>query len=316
MTIRSVNLAYQSMTGCRNKLGACALTFGLATLAVLPLLGQPNAITTVAGGGSYPISDYGDGGPATSAVLGGPSGVVVDRAGNIYIADPGTERIRKVNTAGIISTVAGAAVNGVPGSGFFGDGGPATSALFDNPVSVAVDSAGNIYIADSGNNRIRKVDTAGIINTVAGNGKYGFAGDGGPATSAELLYPGGVAVDRAGNIYIADHGNNRIRKVDTAGIITTVAGGTKVCQEPYCFSGDGGPATSAQLAQPSGVAVDSAGNIYIADTFNNRIRKVDTFGIINTIAGNGYFNMDGYPNGYGGFSGDLGLATSAALNEP
>ena len=314
--IRTVNLASHSMTGSRNKLGTCALTFGLATLAVLPLLGQPNAITTVAGGGSYPISDYGDGGPATSAVLGGPSGVVVDRAGNIYIADPGTERIRKVNTAGIISTVAGAAVNGVPGSGFFGDGGPATSALFDNPVSVAVDSAGNIYIADSGNNRIRKVDTAGIINTVAGNGKYGFAGDGGPATSAELLYPGGVAVDRAGNIYIADHGNNRIRKVDTAGIITTVAGGTKVCQEPYCFSGDGGPATSAQLAQPSGVAVDSAGNIYIADTFNNRIRKVDTFGIINTIAGNGYFNMDGYPNGYGGFSGDLGLATSAALNEP
>ncbi len=251
-------------------------------------------ITTVAGRGTGQSS--GDGGPATLAELIQPLGVAVDPAGNVYIADEGSNRIRKVNTAGIISTIAG---NGK--QGFNGDGGPATSASLYEPSGVAVDPAGNVYIADAGNLRIRKVDTAGTITTIAGNGKEGFSGDGGPAPSAELTFPVEVAVDPAGNVYIADEGSNRIRKVNTAGTISTIAGNGK-----DGFNGDGGPATSASLNDPRGVAVDAAGNVYISDRGNNRIRKVDTAGIISTIAG----------NDKEGFSGDGGLAISASLSAP
>ena len=251
-------------------------------------------ITTVAGRGTGQSS--GDGGPATLAELIQPLGVAVDPAGNVYIADEGSNRIRKVNTAGIISTIAG---NGK--QGFNGDGGPATSASLYEPSGVAVDPAGNVYIADAGNLRIRKVDTAGTITTIAGNGKEGFSGDGGPAPSAELTFPVEVAVDPAGNVYIADEGSNRIRKVNTAGTISTIAGNGK-----EGFNGDGGPATSASLNDPRGVAVDPTGNVYITDRGNNRIRKVNTAGIISTIAG----------NDTQGFSGDGGPATSASLNKP
>ena len=220
----------------------------------------------------------GDGGPATSAFLNSPEGVAVDGAGNLYIADTSNYRIRKVGTDGIITTVAGT------GSfGFSGDGGPATSAEFDSPEDVVVDGAGNLYIADAGKNyRIRKVDTGGIITTVAGTWGAGFSGDDGPATSALLNFPYGIALDGAGNLYIADTVNHRIRKVDTGGTITTVAG-----TGAAGFSGDDGPATSAQLNFPYGVALDGAGNLYIADTVNNRIRKVDTNGAITTVAGGG-----------------------------
>jgi uncharacterized protein (TIGR03437 family) len=217
-------------------------------------------ITTVAGNGTAGLS--GDNGPATSAQLQGPSGVAVDSAGSIYIADTYNNRIRKV-TNGVITTVAGSGIGG----GFSGDNGPATGAMLAFPFGVSVDSAGNIYIADNGNNRIRKV-TNGMIATVAGNGTQGFSGDNGPATSAELNAPYGVAVDSVGNLYIADLNNVRIRKV-TNGVITTVAGnGTQG------FSGDNGPATSAHLDTPEGIAVDYAGNIYIADTASSRIRLV------------------------------------------
>ena len=261
-------------------------------------------ISTVAGNGTLGYS--GDGGPATSAELGNPYGVTVDSADNIYIADPSNKRIRKVaaNT-GIISTVAG---NGT--YGYSGDGGPATSAELDAPQGVTVDSAGNLYIADSGNNVIRKVTAAtGIISTVAGNGygagtdTGGYSGDGGPATSAELNNPNGVAVDSTGNLYIADYGNQRIREVTAAtGIISTVAGNGTLG-----YSGDGGPATSAELSNPYGVTVDSASNLYIADRNNQRIRKVITAtGTIGTVAGNGTI----------GYSGDGGAATRAELNFP
>jgi len=248
-------------------------------------------ITTVAGRGTGQSS--GDGGPATLAELIQPLGVAVDPAGNVYIADEGSNRIRKVDTAGIISTIAG---NGK--QGFDGDGGPATSASLYEPSGVAVDPAGNVYIADAGNLRIRKVDTAGIITTIAGNGKEGFSGDGGPATSAELSFPVGVAVDPAGNVYIADEGSNRIRKVNTAGIISTIAG-----NDTQGFSGDGGPATSASLNKPREVAVDLAGNVYISDAGNFRIRKVNPAGVISTVAG----------RGTSGFTGDGGPASSAQL---
>lgn len=255
-------------------------------------------ITTIAGNGSVGFS--GDGGLATSTALYHPLGVYKDNSGNLYIADGDNNRIRKVDAAtGIITTVAG---NG--SASYSGDGGLATSASLRTPSGVSLDSAGNMYIADYNNHRIRKVDAAtGIITTVAGTGTAGFSGDGGPATSASLYLPHGLCLDSAENIYIEDHLNHRIRKVNgTTGVITTVAGNGIAT-----FSGDGGPAISASLRSPSGVYVDSAGNIYIADRDNQRIRKVDgSTGIITTVVGNGSAN----------YSGDGGLATSASLNGP
>ncbi len=192
-------------------------------------------------------------------------------------------------------------VAGTSSRGFFGDGGPATSARLAFPWGVAVDSADNLYIADSANNRIRKVNGSGTITTVAGTGVAGFSGDAGPATSAELNDPGDVAVDTAGNLYIADFRNHRVRKVNGSGTITTVAG-----NGVQGFSGDGGPATAAKLDRPSGVGLDSAGNLYIADSGKSRVRKVNGSGKINTVAG----------NGVQGFSGDGGPATKAKLNFP
>ena len=230
-------------------------------------------ITTVAGNGLAGFG--GDGFPATVAMLASPSGVAVDPAGNLYIADSDNNRVRKVSVAGVITTVAG---NGIPG--FSGDGSTATKAQLNYPTGVAVTSSGGIYIADSLNNRIRKV-TAGLIGTVAGSGIPGFSGDGGVSTQAQLNRPSGVAVDAAGNVYIGDYGNDRIRKVSVLGVISTTAGnGTQG------FSGDGGPAAAAQLDSPSGVAVDAADNLYISDSGNNRIRKVSA-GMISTAAGNG-----------------------------
>src|SRR5437879_547854 len=258
--------------------------------------GATDIITSVAGNGTAGFS--GDGGPATSAELSGPSGIAVDSSGNLFIADAGNERIRRVDaTTGIITTVAG---NG--SAGFSGDGGPATGAGLFGPAGIAVDSSGNLFITDSLNNRIRRVNAATrIITTVAGNGMFGFSGDGGPATSAELLVPTGVSVDSSGNLFIADTENARIRRVDaTTGIITTVAGNGS-----FGFSGDGGPATSADLNFPTGIAIDSSGNLFITDSLNNRIRRVNAATrIITTVAG----------NGTAGFSGDGGPAASAELD--
>ncbi|MCX6615362.1 MAG: SBBP repeat-containing protein, partial [Acidobacteria bacterium] len=238
----------------------------------------------------------GDGGPATNAALNNPQGVAVDAAGNLYIADYFNFRIRKVNSSGIITTLAGS------GSyRFAGDGGPATTAPLYQPRAVAVDAADNLYIAETLSNRVRKITPGGIISTVAGNGLMQFSGDGGPATAAALLWPQGVAVDAAGNVYVADLGPRRVRKIGSDGVITTVAGGGSA------NPGDGGPATSASLSDFSGIAVDAAGNLYIAGNSNNRIRKVSPSGIITTAAGKGP------PPG---FSGDGGLATSASLYSP
>jgi len=223
---------------------------------------RQGVITTVAGDGR--VSFGGDGGPATRASLYEPKGVAVDEAGNLYIADTFHHRIRKVDRAGIITTVAG---NGV--SGFSGDGGPATQASLNFPYDIAPDSSGNLYIADNGNYRIRKVSAKGIISTVAGNGQGGFSGDFGPATEAALYSAGGVAADGSGNLYIADLGNYRIRKVSANGIISTVAGNGVAG-----FSGDGSAATQASLRGPIHVALDAAGNLYIADAGNHRIRRV------------------------------------------
>jgi hypothetical protein len=253
----------------------------------------PNIIS-VAGNGTYGYS--GDGGPATNAGLSLPNGLAVDGLGNLFIADQSNDRIRKVGTDGIITTLAG---NG--SYGYSGDGGPASSSALANPRAVAADGLGNLFIADSGNNRIRQVHTNGIITTVAGNGSYGYSGDGGPASSAAVEQPEAVAVDGLGNLFIADTGNNRIRQVRSNGVITTVAGNGL-----YGYSGDGGWATNAEFNNPFSVAVDGLGNLFIVDSNNERVRKVDTNGIITTVAGNGLY----------GYSGDAGAATNAWLANP
>lgn len=263
-----------------------------------------NGILTVIAGNPLTKGSSGDGGPAIHATLNSPRGVCVDSQGNLYIADSVDCRIRKINVAGIITTVAGVT------NGFSGDGGPATNADLADPYGVAVDPVGNIYVADYLNNRIRLVGTNGIITTYAGTTvppphvdeePGGYRGDGGPATNAYLNGPSSVAVDSFGNVYIADTFNCRIRVVGTNGIINTVAG-----KGIRSFDGDGGPATNAYLDLPLGVALDSFGDLLIADTENNRIRMVGTDGIINTVAGNGSV----------GYSGDNGQATNATLSVP
>ena len=221
-------------------------------------------LTTIAGNG---VAGFGgDGGPATSAGLNNPSGVFVDAARDVFIADAFNQRIREVVVStGIIRTVAG---NGT--FGFSGDGGPATSAELNGPEGVFVDAVGNIFIADTNNERIREVvASTGLIRTVAGNGTLGYSGDGNLPTSAELFAPTGVSVDAAGDIFIADSGNNRIREVvASTGLIRTVAGNGNAG-----FGGDGGPPASAELNDPTGVFVDAAGDIFIGDNLNERIGK-------------------------------------------
>ncbi|MHB8401242.1 MAG: NHL domain-containing protein [Bacteroidia bacterium] len=250
-------------------------------------------ITTVAGNGGGGYS--GDGGYATSAMIQGTFGLAVDVKGNIFISDYWHHVIRKVNTSGIINTIAG---NGI--AGYTGDNGVATSAEINSPQNISADIFGNIYFAD-GIGVIRKVNTSGIISTVAGNGTTGYTGDGGQATAAELNAPVGVAIDTKGILYIADEFNNRIRKVNTQGIISTIAGTGN-----NGFSGDGGQATNAEISSPQGLAVDANGNIYLVDYGNSRIRKVDTLGIISTIAG----------TGVNGQSANGSVASSAELNFP
>ena len=262
--------------------------------ATFPLSAQnfeSSTITTVAGNGTASFS--GDSGPATSSSLNSPRNVAIDSSGNLFIADQNNHRIRRVDFQGSITTVAG---NGT--AGFSGDGSVATSAALNNPTGVAVDAQGNLFIADSGNARIRKVSPAGTIITIAGNGIVGFAAEGVLAINTSLA-PAGVAVDSSGNVFIAAKSTNRIHKVGTNGLIFTVAGtGT------LGLSGDGGLAINATLNSPSSVAVDSQGNLFIADSGNARIRRVGTAGVITTVAG----------SSSAGFSGDGGLATNAQLN--
>lgn len=273
--------------------------FGLGTMTTYAQITLPATgnISTVAGNGSAGYS--GDAGQATHAEINNAEGIAVDINGDIYLADSANNRIRKVTaTTGVISTIAG---NG--NAGFSGDGGPATSATFNCPTSVAVDGYGNVYVADLNNQRIRKiVASTGIITTVAGNGNDGYNGDAQPAIQAELNNPSSVAVDSFGNLYIADLNNQRIRKITVkTGIISTIAGNGTVG-----YYGDGGSAANSELDAPSSVAVYGNGDVYIADTLNNCIRKVAATGTITTVAG----------SGIGGYSGDGGLATSARLQRP
>ncbi len=249
------------------------------------------ALTAVAGVNTAG-SNSGDGGPAVHAFVRTPVGMTFDASGNLYVAEAGGFRVRKIDPAGMITTVAG---TGVQGYVWSFEGSPAAAANLTWPEDVAVDASGNLYIADTAADAIRKVTPAGIITTVAGTGTAGFSGDGGPATSAQIKTPSGVAVDRSGNLYIADTYNLRIRKVTPDGIITTVAGGGTV------YTGDGIAATTAGLAFPAGVRVDAAGNLYVAD--ESRVQLITPDGIIHTVGGTGVL----------GDSGDGGPATSAQL---
>ena len=276
--------------------------------------------------GNNQNSYSGDGGPAISAQLDLPSGLQLDSQGNLLIADQNNSAIRSVDSSGNISTVlvgsmtpAGvlpifrpsgiafspsghlviadfqlhqilrvnddstvSVIAGTGAPGFGGDGGPAVGALLNQPRNIVFDSSGNLFISELIGNRVRRVDASGVITTICGTGAAGFNGDGGAAAKAQIRSPQQISFNSAGNLYIADSGNSRIRKIDTSGVISTVAG-----KGSNNFSGDGGPAISAELFAPWGVAADLSGNLFISDHSNGRIRRVDPNGVITTIAGAG-----------------------------
>jgi len=260
-------------------------------------------ITTVAGSGKPGFN--GDNQSAVKAELATPSDVALDSAGNLYIADNGNSRIRRIDRSGIITTVVGTGE-----AGFDGDGGPSVAAKLRNPSSIVFDGAGNLYIGEAGNYRIRRVDRAtGIITTIAGVGAFGFDGDGGSALAAKFKNLSDLAIGPAGDLYVADAYNNRVRRISSDGIITTVAGnGTFNVAGPDELK-DGALATEAVVRYPFGLSFDAAGNLYIAENGSHRIRRVDTSGKISTVAGCGY-------PGVGGSEGDGGPAEQAKLNGP
>ncbi|MCP4696421.1 MAG: hypothetical protein GY862_06195 [Gammaproteobacteria bacterium] len=267
-------------------------------------------ITTVAGGGPDSAEQGGcsadDGKAATAMRLKYPQGIAADSAGNLYIADTRNHCIRKVDKLGIVHTVAGDGT-----SGYNGDDIPAAEALLASPNSIALDSKGNLYIADGNNDRVRKVDAAGIITTIAGNGSGGYSGDGGPATAAQIDAPMGIVIDSGGTVYFASRNNDVIRKIDKHGEISTIAGNRNGNIAGYWELGDDGPASEAQLWGPTLLALDNEANLLIADMGNNRIRKIDADGIITTLAGNGFAGI--FQSGYWG---DRQLATEAEINIP
>lgn len=307
-------------------------------------------ISTVAGTGGPGFS--GDGGPALEAQLDHPTAVALDSKGNLYIADTENRRVRKVDTRGIITTVAGTGegrpqhedvkaiatnlvqpygiatdsrdrlyilnrghsklhrilpngdaetIAGIGRRGYNGDGIPAREARLNGANHLVVDDTGTIFIADSGNQRIREIDSKGIITTIAGTGEAGYGGDNGPATEARFNFPSAIDLDSSGNLYVTDFANHRIRKIDQAGIVTTFAG----TGDPD-FNGDNIAATEANIGEPTGVAVDGQGNVYISDQVNDRIRVVIPDGTIHTVAG----------TGEPGYTGDGGPARDARIRIP
>ena len=267
-------------------------TLSFFAFFLLTLLAHGQIITTIAGSSG---TSLGDGGPATNASLIGPYDVALDGKGNYYITDGSHDRIRKVDAAGTITTVAGSGM-----TGYNGDSIPATTAMLDRPIGLLVDHQGNIYFSDAFSHRVRKVDTAGVITTVAGNGNTVYNGDNIPAVSAAINDPHFLAVDDSGNLFIAEYDGHRLRKVNASGIITTIAG-TGIGG----YSGDGGQATAASINMPFGIVVDS-GSIIFSDAQEDVVRKVDASGIITTIAGSPLATA----------LGDGGPATAAMLNGP
>jgi sugar lactone lactonase YvrE len=255
---------------------------------------QDGIITTIAGTGAAGFN--GDDRPATTAQLATPAGLAVDAVGRLYIADLGNHRIRRVDTNGTITTIAGTGTRD-----FSGDGGPATAASFSYPSDVVFDGLGNIFITDVGNYRVRKIDPDSIVSTVAGNGQRAFSGDGGPAQDASFRETARLAVTATNDLLVVDRFSHRLRHIDQNNIINTLAGnGT------YGYNGDHIPANQASLRFPQDVAIDQSGAVYITDSSNHRVRRIDADGTITTMAG----------NGVPAFAGDGGLADQASLNNP
>ncbi len=266
----------------------------LLSFLFLPLYNSAQIITTVVGTGTPGAT--GDGGSCKLAELYEPNSLVFDKAGNMYITDAGNNKIRKVNTTGIITTIAGTGLQN-----YSGDGGPATAAELNKPTSIAIDTDGNLYTGTIGDYRIRKISKEGIITTIAGTGSLGYGSDNIPATACDLYGPYMGAVDKMGNIIFTDRGNYRVCKINTAGIITTICGnGTDI------HSGDNGPATAATLKDPAFTSISSLGDIFIPEDYGYCIRKIDAAGIITTFAGTGIIGNDG----------DGGAATAARFTLP
>ena len=261
-------------------------------------------ITTIAGTGERGYG--GDDGPAAEAQLGSAVGLALDGSGNLYVADGSNHRIRKIDSQGVITTIAGTGERG-----YGGDDGPAAEAQLDLPTGLALDGSGNLYVADGRNHRIRKIDSQGVITTIAGTGERGYGGDDGPAAEAQLYFPYGLALDGSGNLYVADSRNHRIRKIDSEGVITTIAGTGE-----WGYGGDDGPAAEAQLYSPYGLALDGSGNLFVTDAANHRIRKIDSEGMITTIAGTGEsgYGGDGGPAAKAQFRFPYGLAVDGSGN--
>ncbi len=272
--------------------------FYSSLLIVATLIGSLDAQTTFTistFGGTGVASSTGDGGNVSLATFNAPHGVTTDAAGNVFISEFGGNKIRKVNSSGIVSLYAGTGV-----AGFGGDGGPATAAQFNAPTGIALDASGNLYIAEYLGNRVRVITPTGTITTIAGTGVPGSAGDGGLCTAAQLNAPTDVKIDPAGNVYIVEGSGNRVRKINTSGIISTIVGNGTATS-----TGDGGLASAATTNFPVSLYFDAAGNMYICELIGNKVRKVNTSGIISTIIGTGVASS----------TGDGGLATAATLNQ-
>ena len=269
------------------------MKYCLFLLMLLPVIGNGQIITTVAGNG---IAGDVDNCQATAAELNSPADVAIDDSGNIFIADQSNNKIKKVNKSGVITTIAGTG-----SSGYNGDNIMATSANLYLPIGLALDDSGNIYFTEDGNNRIRKVNPSGIITSIAGDGTGAYNGDNIPSTAAEINSPYGICLDKYGNIFFNDGGNNRIRKINTLGIISTI-GGNGI----RGYNGDNIAATTAEFKDLGYIRIDTSGNIFVGDHSNYRIRKINTNGIVSTFAGSGIL----------GNNGDGLQATAAELNSP
>jgi len=253
-------------------------------------------VSTLAGAGQ--LSPGSADGQGTVARFNNPRGICVDASGNVYVADADNHKIRKISPSGLVSTLSG---SGTQGS----DDGQGTAASFNGPTGVCVDASGNLYVADQMNNKIRKISPSGLVSTFAGSGSQGSAD--GQGTAASFYYPHGVCVDASGNVYVADYNNNKIRKISPSGLVSTLAGGV-------AYGSADGQGMAASFRGPNGVCLDASGNVYVADTYNQKIRKISPSGLVSTLAGSGTQGSDDGQGTSASFNGPFGVCVDASGN--